>query len=248
VRTNRWNSIANRLCDVYGHRWSSWLPRGLVTRAALLIKIACLCLVGFAAYAPQPVEAQSLCESCEVQIGVGETYHYWATTGSLVLPVSVTWSDDRYEFAVFRFTGQQLLSLPGGREARHMANPYWGASLSRRWRLFERGPVQGYFGFGLAARTESDDLSVTPWDFASQLGLRFHLPGSPVIGEVTMRHWSNAGIQLPNHGQDFATLTIRVNSGLFGVPKADQIAIDPSLSLDRSMAASGPGPDMPLLP
>jgi hypothetical protein len=108
--------------------------------------------------------------------------------------------------------------------------------------------VQGYFGFGLAGRTESDVLSVTRWDFASQLGLRFRLPGSHVIGEVTMRHWSNAGIQLPNHGQDFATLMIRVNSRLFGTPKADQISLDPSLSLDRSRAANSSGLDTPLLP
>jgi hypothetical protein len=38
-----------------------------------------------------------------------------------------------------------------------------------------------------------------------------------VVGEVTMRHWSNGGIRLPNHGQDFATFTIRVNSGVFGL-------------------------------
>jgi hypothetical protein len=247
MRTNRWNSIANRLRDLRGHRWWTRVPCRPLSRAAL-IKIGFLCLVGSAAYAPQAVEAQSLCGSCEVQIGLGETYHYWATTGSLVLPVSVTWSDNRYEFAGFRFTSQQLLSLPRRRDPRHMANPYWGASFSRRWRLFERGPVQGYFGFGLAARTESDILSATRWDFASQLGLRFRLPGSGVIGEVTMRHWSNAGIQLPNHGQDFATLTVRVNSRLFGIPEGDQISLDRSLSLDRSMAANRSGSGTSLLP
>jgi hypothetical protein len=63
-----------------------------------------------------------------------------------------------------------------------------------------------------------------------------------------MRHWSNAGIQLPNHGQDFATLTVRVNSRLVGTPEADQIAIDPSLSLDRSIAANSPGLNTSLLP
>ena len=114
-----------------------------------------------------------------------------------------------------------------------MANPYWGASLSRRWQLFEHGPVKGFVGFGVAAKTESDDLSVTRWDFASQLGLRFRLPGNRVIGEVTMRHWSNGGLRLPNHGQDFATVTFHLNSGLFGVGRADQIPIDPSFNLDR---------------
>ena len=119
-----------------------------------------------------------------------------------------------------------------------MANPYWGASLSRRWQLFEHGPVKGFVGFGVAAKTESDNLSVTRWDFASQLGLRFRLPGNRVIGDVTMRHWSNGGLRLPNHGQDFATVTFHLNSGLFGVGRADQIQIDPSFNTDRSLLAA----------
>ena len=200
---------------------------------AVFIRLGVLALLVWAGYAPRPADAQSLCDSCEVQIGLGGTYHYWGTTGSLVLPVTVTWSQDRYEFGVFRFTTQQLLALPGTHEERHMANPYWGASLSRRWELFERGPVNGFFGFGVAAKTESDTLSVTRWDFASQLGLRFRVPGNRVIGEVAMRHWSNGGIRLPNHGQDFATVTFRLNSGLFGVGRADQIPIDPSFNLDE---------------
>src|SRR6516165_1289590 len=118
-----------------------------------------------------------------------------------------------------------------------MAYPYWGTSLSHRWPLFERGPVQGFFGFGLSVKTESDSLSVTRWDFASQLGLRFHLPANRVVGEVTLRHWSNGGIRLPNHGQDFATVTIRLNSGLFGVGNVDQTSLNPPLTRDRLLAA-----------
>jgi hypothetical protein len=120
-----------------------------------------------------------------------------------------------------------------------MADPYWGLSLSRRWRLFEHGPVQGYVGFGLAGRSESDVLSVTRWDFAEQLGLRFHLPGNRVIGEVTMRHWSNGGIRLPNHGQDFATVTFRLNSGIFGIGKTDQSTLHQPFTIDRPLADNG---------
>jgi hypothetical protein len=129
-----------------------------------------------------------------------------------------------------------------------MAYPYWGASLSRRWQLFERGPVKGFVGFGLAAKTESDTLSVTRWDFASQLGLRFRLPGNRAIGEVTIRHWSNGGVRLPNHGQDFATLTIRLNSGLFGVGNVDHYPIDPSQTLAQSLADNRIGAEEELLP
>jgi hypothetical protein len=83
----------------------------------------------------------------------------------------------------------------------------------------------GRFGFGIAAKTESEQLSCTRPDFASQLGLRFRLPGGTVVGELTMRDWSNAGIRLPNHGQDFATLTFRLNTGRFGVDRSEQIAV-----------------------
>jgi hypothetical protein len=68
--------------------------------------------------------------------------------------------------------------------------------------------------------------------------LRFRLPGNRAIADLTVRHWSNAGIRLPNHGQDFATLTVQLNSGIFGVAREDQIAIDPSLDLKRSLAAN----------
>jgi len=189
-----------------------------------------LCLGG----APRLARAQDFCQTCEVQVGLGGTYHYWGTTGSLVLPVSLTWSDNRYELAAFRFTSDQLLPFPGTHRERRIADPYWGASISRRWRLFDHGAVQGYFGFGLAGRSESDDLSVTRWDFAEQLGLRFHLPGDRVVGEVTLRHWSNGGIQLPNHGQDFATVTFRLNSGIFGIGKTDR----QPFRLDRALMAN----------
>ena len=154
------------------------------------------------------------------------------------MPVTINWDQGRYEFGVFRFTDEQLIPAPGTHKERLMAHPYWGASLSRRWQIFERGPVKGFFGFGLAGRSESDELSTTRWDFASQLGLRFPLPVDGVIGELTVRHWSNAGIKLPNHGQDFATLTVRLNSGLFGIGKESHYAIDPPINRERLLAVS----------
>jgi len=204
-------------------------------------------LVG-ALWLPRPAHAQSLCATCEVQIGLGGTYHFWGTTGGVVLPVSVTWSETRYELGFFRVTTQQMLHERAARYERVMAEPYWGVSLSRRWRLFESGPVQGFFGFGFAGKTESDQLSNTRWDFASQLGLRFRLPGNRVVGELTMRHWSNGGIRLPNHGQDFATLTFRINTGLVGLSRADQIPIDPLFNIDRLLAANEPRPHAEALP
>jgi hypothetical protein len=207
-------------------------------------RIGLLALLVCAACAPR--FAQSLCESCEVQVGLGGTYHYWGTTGGVVLPVAVTWSENRYELGFVRVTTQQTLRQPGSRNERLMAEPYWGASLSRRWQLFESGPIKGFFG--LAGKTRSDLLSATRWDFASQVGLRFRVPGNRVTGELTLRHWSNGGIRLPNHGQDFATLTFRLNSGLFGISKADQYPLDPTFNLDRSLAANISGPERQLFP
>src|ERR1700724_899934 len=210
------------------------------------IKFGLLLLLVCAACAPRSADAQSLCESCELQVGLGGTYHYWRKTGGVVLPVAVTWSENRYELGFVRVTTQQTLHESRSRNQRLMADPYWGVSLSRRWQLFHRGPVKGFFGFGLAGKTRSDVLSATRWDFASQLGLRFRLPGNRAMAELTMRHWSNGGVRLPNHGKDFATLTVRLNSGLFGVGETNRQPIDPTFNLERALAANSSGPERQL--
>jgi Lipid A 3-O-deacylase (PagL) len=192
-------------------------------RIHTIIRAVSLALLTMASCVPGFANAQPLCESCEVQVGFGGTYHFWGTTGGVVLPVTVNWSGGKYELGVFRIATQQVLYDANYRRGRVMANPYWGLSVSRRWRLVERGPMRVFVGFGLAAKTESDELSATRLDFASQLGMRFRFPGNRAVAELTMRHWSNGGIRLPNHGQDFATLTVRLNFGDFGVDRSDQI-------------------------
>jgi hypothetical protein len=216
------------------------VPREPRIRVKALIHSAGLALLLSAGYVPRVASAQSLCESCEVQIGIGETYHFWGSTGGVVLPITLNWSDSRYELGLFRLSSRQILYDAHYPSGHLMADPYWGLSLSRRWRLFERGPVRGFFGFGIAAKTESDQLSVTRLDFASQLGVRFPLPGNHVVGELTFRHWSNGGIRLPNHGQDFVTLTVRLNSGLVGVDRTEQIAAD-GLRNFRPLSADNAG-------
>ena len=202
------------------------VPREPRSRVKALIRRAAMALLLSAGYVPGYGSAQSLCESCELQIGIGDTYHFWGTTGGVVLPITLNWNDGRYELGLFRLSRRQILYDAHYPYGRLMADPYWGLSLSRRWRLFERGPVRGFFGFGIAAKTESDQLSVTRLDFASQFGVRFPLPGNRVVSELTFRHWSNGGIRLPNHGQDFVTLTVRLNSGLFGVDRTEQMTVD----------------------
>jgi hypothetical protein len=198
---------------------------------ALLITAGC---------APRFASAESLCESCELQIGIGDTYHFWGTTGGVVLPITLKWSDGRYELGLFRLSTRQILYDAHSPNGRLMADPYWGLSLSRRWRMFTRGPVNGFFGFGIAAKTESDQLSITRLDFASQLGVRFPFPGNRVVGELTFRHWSNGGIRLPNHGQDFVTLTVSLNSGLFGVDRTEQMAMAALVNFKGALSVDEP--------
>lgn len=199
--------------------------------------LARLLLVIGVTLAPTIANAQSICASCEAQVGLGATYHFWGPTGGLVFAATMNWDESRYELGVFRVARAQVLRDGAYREGCLMADPYWGVSLSRRWQLFQRGPVKGFVGFGLALRTESDQLSATRWDFASQLGLRFRIPGQLAVAELTVRHWSNAGIRLPNHGQDLVTLTFRLNTGRFGVDRADQIPLNSAFESSRTLVS-----------
>ncbi len=63
-----------------------------------------------------------------------------------------------------------------------------------------------------------------------------------------MRHWSNGGVRLPNHGQEFATLAVRLNSALFGVGETNRHPLDPTFSLDRALAANSSGYEREDLP
>ena len=150
----------------------------------------------------------TFCRSCEFHVGVGGTYHSFEGTGGVVIPMTVSWDRNRWEFGVFRFGEQSSDDNDAGVE-RVVARPYWGASLSRRFAFYERGPLRAVFGFGVSYRTEQDILSATHWNFSSQLGLRFHAPEFPVIFELSARHWSNGGVRTPNRGQDFTILTMR---------------------------------------
>ncbi|MGH8137024.1 MAG: acyloxyacyl hydrolase [Steroidobacteraceae bacterium] len=157
----------------------------------------------------------SFCADCQVQAGVGATYHYWGSTGSAVIPVTLVWGEDRWELGAFRMaSGQNFYDSRFGAEV-HLADPYWGFSASRRWEFVRRPHWRLLIGLGGSYKTEVDRLSASHWNFAEQLGLRIiPVPGTAV--ELSLRHWSNAGLKLPNHGQDFATLTFVVTPAKFG--------------------------------
>ena len=150
----------------------------------------------------------SICEDCEIHLGIGGTYHSFEATGGIVVPLTVSWDRGRWEFGMFHFS-EQTSSDNDENVERLVARPYWGASLSRRFPFFERGPIRAVFGFGVSYRTEQDILSATHWNFSSQPGLRFQSPRFPAIFELSARHWSNGGVRTPNRGQDFTILTVR---------------------------------------
>jgi hypothetical protein len=153
-------------------------------------------------------ESWSICRSCEFHLGVGGTYHSFEGTRGVVIPMTVSWDSNRWEFGVFHF-GEQSSDDNDENVRRVVARPAWGASLSRRFQFFERGPLRAIFGFGVSYRTEQDILSATHWNFSSQFGLRYQSPNFPAIFELSARHWSNGGVRTPNRGQDFTILTVR---------------------------------------
>ena len=157
----------------------------------------------------------TLCGDCKLQLGAGATYHYWGATAGLVLPVTVLLDGDRYELGAFRMaTGQHFYDRHFN-EVLQTATPYWGFSASRRWNLLRRPYWRLVLGLGGSYKTQENDLSSTRWNFAEQLGLRL-TPNGRLTLELTFRHWSNAGLKLPNRGQDFATLSFVVLPGAFG--------------------------------
>jgi Lipid A 3-O-deacylase (PagL) len=147
------------------------------------------------------------CDGCELRLGVGGTYHFWGRTGGAVIPATLIFDHDRYELGVFRMASRQTVGASDPHASRLLAEPYWGFSASRRWRLVTRSRWRLLFGFGVSYKTESDPLNSTHWNFASQLAVRVRLSDSGSDLEMSVRHWSNGGIRLPNRGQDFATLS-----------------------------------------
>jgi Lipid A 3-O-deacylase (PagL) len=151
----------------------------------------------------------TFCSTCELQFGLGGTYHYWGTTHSLVIPMIVNVDEHRWELAAFRFTGPQRFYDTTFLYHITFAEPYWGFSLSRRILLFEHKHWSLVAGLGASYKTREDRLSSSLWNFAYQAGVRL-TPAEGVAIELVGRHWSNSGLKLPNHGQDFAALTFSI--------------------------------------
>lgn len=174
-----------------------------------------LLAAGCAALAAPAVRAAEFCASCEVQLGLGATYHFWGYTHSVVIPVVLNFGEDRWEFGAFRFPSSQRFFDSTFDVNVRFATPYWGLSLTRRLELFKHPRWRVIVGLGGSYKTEEDTLSSSYWNFTEQLGLRL-TPTPACTIELVGRHWSNAGLKLPNHGQDFVTLMFKLYPGLVG--------------------------------
>ncbi len=158
--------------------------------------------------APQ-VRAADFCSSCELQLGIGATYNFGEFTRSAVIPLAFNFDHDRWELGVFRFThDQHSYSTRWGAEIL-WATPYWGSSLTRRLEVIKTRHWRLFAGLGASYKTQEDRESGSLWNFSEQLGVRF-LPSPGYSIELVGRHWSNAGLKLPNHGQDFVTLMFSI--------------------------------------
>lgn len=174
-------------------------------RPALLLAVLALPVARAADTTP-------FCASCELQLGIGGTYHFWNTTHGIVIPATFDFADGRYEIGAFRFASSQSYFSDHFQGVEHNARPYWGLSAARRFALFKHPHWRLLVGLGGSYKTEEDILSSSHWNFDEQLTLRV-TPATRYGIELTMRHWSNGGLKLPNHGQDFATLTFTVWPG-----------------------------------
>jgi Lipid A 3-O-deacylase (PagL) len=166
-----------------------------------------------AALAAPHARAADFCSSCEVQLGVGATYHFWEYTKSLVVPVAFNFDHDRWELAAFRFTHNQHYFSDTFTGEVVLATPYWGFSLTRRLELLKHEHWRVVIGLGAAYKTQENRGLSSLWNFSEQAGLRFTpKPGYSI--ELIGRHWSNGGLKLPNHGQDFVTVMFSVYPSL----------------------------------
>ena len=173
-----------------------------------------LVAAALAALAGPGVHAADFCSTCEVQLGLGATYHFWGTTHSLVAPLTVDFDRNRWEFGAFRFTSNQEFFDDTFNGHTRIATPYWGFSFSRRVELFRHPTWRVIIGLGASYKTQPNTASASLWNVSEQVGLRFTPKPSYAI-ELIGRHWSNGGLKLPNHGQDFATLMFTVYPSLF---------------------------------
>jgi len=164
-------------------------------------------------------------------LGLGATVRTRDITGKLV-PGSITWHDNRYEFFFAYFRDQELggLKLQGYPAHIGLAPPLWAFSLSRRLQFIDRPRFKAFAGLGgaylythpCATLDQANDraptldyaepvyhgcdkLNGSRLNFALQVGLRVYSADRSVGVDFAYRHISNGGLTSGNRGEDFIT-------------------------------------------
>jgi hypothetical protein len=165
----------------------------------LTILTACIPHTSFA--------ADSWCNRCDVLIGAGTTFRSWAWTDGLVLSLTLELDESRWALGAFRFATAQRAPVSALAGTPHAADPYWGFTAMRRWRVLHRGSARLYLGFGANYRTEVDYLESTRWNFAYLIAARVDLDTHGRALELGVHHWSDAWIRPPNRGENLLVLS-----------------------------------------
>lgn len=147
------------------------------------------------------------CPRCALAVGTGTTFFGSHFTDGIVLPLLLEIDQSRWEVGVFRFLTAQYLKEPLYPPSTVSAEPYWGFSLLRRWQVLHRAHWKLFLGIGASFQTQTNLLDSTRWNFAYLLAVRYALSPKAFL-ELSVRHWSNAWLRLPNRGQNIVLLGV----------------------------------------
>lgn len=157
--------------------------------------------------APDGLFARVHCPRCDPALGTGTTFFGSHFTDGIVLPLLIEIDQSRWEVGVFRFATTQYLKESRYPPSAVSAKPFWGFSILRRWQVLHRARWKLYLGVGASYQTRTNLLDSTRWNFAYLLAVRYALSRKAFL-ELSVRHWSNAWIKLPNRGQNMVLVSI----------------------------------------
>jgi hypothetical protein len=178
------------------------------------MRLGFVVLAALAALATPRARAADFCSTCELQLGIGGAFHFFGYNHSPVIPLAFNFDQDRWELAVFRFSNRQEYYSTTFFYNIEWSRPHWAAAFSRRLELLPHEHWRLFLGLGAGYRSAEDRNIASLWNFAEQGGFRL-TPRKNLAIELAYRHFSNAGLKKPNHGQDFATLTFSIYPTFF---------------------------------
>ena len=184
--------------------------------------------------APPAAPAKTIWSDLHPAAGIGITFRSKQVTGKLV-PASITWKEDHYEFFVAYFRDQEIpdLTVQGFPAHVGLAPPMWAYALSRRFNFVDRPQLRAFAGVGVAyldthpCETAAEANDMTPafdayervyhgcnklngsrLNYALQLGVRVYMADHSQGLELVYRHISDAGMTDTNRGVDFVTASL----------------------------------------